>query len=121
MLTVSLTAVFAQQRQERQGRRDNNWRERVRSEKIAFLTSEMELTESEAQVFWPIYNELQQKQREGFDAIRKAYDAMEKGVKKGKNGKEMEKLVKDYIDAKEKNEGFETVYMNKLIKELLMY
>ena len=97
---------------------DNGWRERVRSEKVAFLTQEIDLTESEAQVFWPIYNEIQKAQREGFEAVQKAYTAMEKGVQEKKTGKEMEKLVHAYIDAKDKNDGIETKYMNKLLKAL---
>ena len=97
---------------------DNGWRERVRSEKVAFLTQEIDLTESEAQVFWPIYNEIQKAQREGFEAVQKAYSAMEKGVQEKKTGKEMEKLVHAYIDAKDKNDGIETKYMNKLLKAL---
>ena len=97
---------------------DNGWRERVRSEKVAFLTQEIDLTESEAQVFWPIYNEIQKSQRDGFEAVKNAYDAMAKGVEEKKSSKEMEKLVKAYIDAKEKNEGIETKYLNKLLKVL---
>ena len=97
---------------------DNGWRERVRSEKVAFLTEEIDLTESEAQVFWPIYNQIQKEQRDNFEAVRKAYDAMAKGVQDGKSGKEMEKLVKAYIDAQEQNSGFETKYLNKLMKAL---
>ena len=97
---------------------DNGWRERVRSEKVAFLTSEIDLTESEAQVFWPIYNQIQKEQRESFEAVQKAYDAMAKGVQEGKSSKEMDKLVKAYIDAKEKGEGVETKYLNKLLKAL---
>ena len=97
---------------------DNGWRERVRSEKVAFLTQEIDLTESEAQVFWPIYNEIQKAQRESFETTQKAYDAMAKGVADGKTGKEMEKLVNAYIDARDKNAGIETKYMNKLLKAL---
>ena len=97
---------------------DNGWRERVRSEKVAFLTSEIDLTESEAQVFWPIYNQIQKEQRENFEAVQKAFDAMAKGVQEGKSAKEMDKLVKAYIDAKEKGEGVETKYLNKLMKAL---
>ena len=97
---------------------DNGWRERVRSEKVAFLTDEIDLTESEAQVFWPIYNQIQKDQRESFETVKKAYDAMAKGVQDGKSGKEMEKLVNAYIDAKEKSEGIETKYLNKLMKAL---
>jgi Spy/CpxP family protein refolding chaperone len=117
-LTVLAAGAFAQgpQRVRRGG--EEGWRERVRAEKVAFLTEQIDLTESEAQVFWPIYNEIQKAQRESFEAVKKAYDAMEKGVQDGKTGKEMEKLVKAYVEAKEKNEGFETKYMNKLLKAL---
>ena len=43
---------------------------------------------------------------------------MEKGVQEGKTGKDMEKLVKAYVDAKEQNEGIETKALNKLLKAL---
>ena len=117
-LVVLSMGVSAQNHQGQRRGGDKGWRERVRAEKVAFLTQEIDLTESEAQVFWPIYNEIQKAQREGFEEVKKAYDAMAKGVEEKKDGKEMEKLVKAYIDAKEKNEGIETKYLNKLLKEL---
>ena len=117
-LVVLSMGAFAQGPQGPRRGADNGWRERVRAEKVAFLTEEIDLTESEAQVFWPIYNEIQKSQREGFDAVQKAYAAMAKGVQEKKSGKEMEKLVKAYIDAKEQNEGIETKYLNKLLKVL---
>ena len=120
-LAVFAAGAFAQAPQSPQGPRrggDNGWRERVRSEKVAFLTQEIDLTESEAQVFWPIYNEIQKAQRENFEAVQKAYMAMEKGVQEKKTGKEMEKLVHAYIDAKDKSDGIETKYLNKLLKAL---
>ena len=117
-LVVLSMGAFAQGPQGPRRGGDNGWRERVRAEKVAFLTEEIDLTESEAQVFWPIYNEIQKSQRDGFEAVKNAYDAMAKGVEEKKSGKEMEKLVKAYIDAKEKNEGIETKYLNKLLKVL---
>ena len=117
LMVLSLGA-FAQGPQGPRRGADNGWRERVRAEKVAFLTEEIDLTESEAQVFWPIYNEIQKAQRDGFEAVKNAYDAMAKGVEEKKGSKEMEKLVKAYIDAKEKNEGIETKYLNKLLKVL---
>ena len=117
-LVVLSMGAFAQGPQGPRRGGDNGWRERVRAEKVAFLTEEIDLTESEAQVFWPIYNEIQKSQREGFEAVKNAYDAMVKGVEEKKGSKEMEKLVKAYIDAKEKNEGIETKYLNKLMKAL---
>lgn len=121
LLAVLATGALAQEQQQqrgRHGRGGEGWRERVRAEKVAFLTEQIDLTESEAQVFWPIYNQLQNEQRESFEAVRKAYEAMEKGVNEGKTGKEMEKLVEAYVDAKDKNEGIETKYLNKLMKAL---
>ena len=117
-LMVLSMGAFAQGPQGPRRGADNGWRERVRAEKVAFLTEEIDLTESEAQVFWPIYNEIQKAQRDGFEAVKNAYDAMAKGVEEKKGSKEMEKLVKAYIDAKEKNEGIETKYLNKLLKVL---
>ena len=117
-LAIFAVGAFAQGPQGPRRGGDDGWRERVRSEKVAFLTQEIDLTESEAQVFWPIYNEIQKAQRESFDAVQKAYMAMEKGVQEKKSGKEMEKLVHAYIDAKDKNDGIETKYMNKLLKAL---
>ena len=119
LLSIALAAgaAWGQPQGQRQGR-GGDWRERVRAEKVAFLTEEIDLTESEAQVFWPIYNQIQKDQRESFEEVRKAYEAMEKGVKEGKTGKEMEKLVKAYVDAKDKNDGIETKAFNKLMKAL---
>ena len=117
-LVVLSMGAFAQGPQGPRRGADNGWRERVRAEKVAFLTEEIDLTESEAQVFWPIYNEIQKSERDYFEAEKKAYAAMAKGVEEKKSSKEMEKLVKAYIDAKEKNEGIETKYLNKLLKVL---
>ena len=117
-LVVLSMGAFAQGPQGPRRGADNGWRERVRAEKVAFLTEEIDLTESEAQVFWPIYNEIQKSQRDSFEEVKNAYDAMVKGVEEKKGSKEMEKLVKAYIDAKEKNEGIETKYLNKLLKVL---
>ena len=120
-LAILSAGAFAQGNQRPQpprGGNDNGWRERVRAEKVAFLTAEIDLTESEAQVFWPIYNEIQKAERESFEAVRVAYDAMAKGVAEKKSGKEMEKLVHAYIDAKDKSDGIETKYLNKLMKAL---
>ena len=120
-LALLSAGAFAQGNQRPQpprGGNDNGWRERVRAEKVAFLTAEIDLTESEAQVFWPIYNEIQKAERDSFEAVRVAYEAMAKGVAEKKSGKEMEKLVHAYIDAKDKSDGIETKYLNKLLKAL---
>lgn len=51
-------------------------RERIKAQKVAFITERIELTPKEAQKFWPIYNayeeQLEPLRRNGFKAIIKA-------------------------------------------------
>ena len=37
----------------------NDWREKIKAEKVAFLTTRMDLTPQEAEKFWPVYNQLE--------------------------------------------------------------
>ena len=53
-------------------------REKYRSEKIAFLTDELELTPQEAQKFWPVYNEFEQKKWEAQKARREIEKKIDK-------------------------------------------
>lgn len=43
---------------------DSERRARIESQRVAFITTELELTTEEAKVFWPIYNEYKKKERE---------------------------------------------------------
>lgn len=43
------------------GQNHNNRRERIKTQKIAFITSKLQLTPEEAQQFWPVYNEFDNK------------------------------------------------------------
>ena len=58
----------------------------------------------------------------GFDDMLDAFDddpeALKAAIAIAVPESAMEKLVKAYIDAKEKNEGIETKYLNKLLKVL---
>jgi hypothetical protein len=42
-----------------QGTEDGN--EKIKAQKVAFITQKLSLTPQEAQVFWPVYNEYDQK------------------------------------------------------------
>lgn len=41
-----------------------NRRKQIEAQKVAFITSELNLTPEEAQVFWPVYNQAQGEQKE---------------------------------------------------------
>lgn len=93
------------------------WQERIQSEKIAFLTNEMQLTPKEAQVFWPVYNEAQKEQEAIISEALKAYGALDKAVREGKSGKEIEALLKDYANALDKDTT-SSKYVEKYLKIL---
>ena len=59
----------------------DQWRERVRAEQVAFITSELNLTEAEAQAFWPVYNDIQSKRREAFQASMNAFSELKASEK----------------------------------------
>lgn len=52
---------------------DNNWKEKIKSEKIAFLTMEMDITPQEAQAFWPLYNLIEKERDAAFQNIFKTH------------------------------------------------
>lgn len=51
---------FAQIRGERQ---QDNMRQKIEAQKVAFITNKLDLTPEEAQSFWPLYNEFEIKRK----------------------------------------------------------
>ena len=92
--TVLGSLAFAQKREEKDG-----WREKMRAEQVSFLTEQLNLTEAEAQAFWPVYNDIQKQRRESFEALQKAYVALEEGAE----GKDVSTLLDNYLKAKNAN------------------
>ncbi|MBQ9547981.1 MAG: hypothetical protein IJV01_02335 [Bacteroidales bacterium] len=72
----------------------------LQSEKIAFLTAELELTPEEAQRFWPVYNKAQDEIKSGNVAFREAQKALRAGIQEGKDEKEVKQLLSAYIKAR---------------------
>ena len=75
---VLVNAVaFAQPGNGKKGNKDDAWQERVRIEQISYIASELSLTESEAQAFWPVFNEVQNRNSEAFKASADAFKALQ--------------------------------------------
>lgn len=86
-------------------------RERIKAQKVAFITERLDLTPTEAQQFWPIYNEFEekvntmrrddlrdvrQKMREGNLTIAEAQDLLDQFMAVEENIHQAKKqLVKD--------------------------
>ena len=77
----------------------NDWKQKLMSEKVAFLTVEMGITPEEAQVFWPIYNEVSKKNDEAMQKVFSSYKALEQALNEGKGSKDIQKLLDAYLDA----------------------
>lgn len=92
----------------------DQWRERVRAEQVAFITSELNLTEAEAQAFWPVYNDIQSKRREAFQASMNAFSELQKGIE----SQDVEKLFNDYMDCKKASEKLEAEAVTRYKKVL---
>lgn len=94
------------------------WKEKMMSERVAFLTMEMNLTPEEAQAFWPIYNQIHTEKDKAMHDVFSAYKALEDAVKAGKPEKEISKLLDAYLAAKEKQSEIEKAADEKFRKVL---
>ena len=79
---------------------ENEWKERFKSKKIAFLTMEMNITPAEAQAFWPIYNEIEQKKDAALGQVIKTYKDLNAAVE-ANNQKEIDRCLTAYLKAQE--------------------
>ena len=73
-LTICLLPFLPMQLVSAQGRRHEEKSEKVMAAKVAFITSRLNLNTSQAQQFWPVYNE--------FEAERKKIRAQMKGLRR---------------------------------------
>jgi hypothetical protein len=88
--------------------------ERLEQLKIAFLTEQLDLSVSEGQSFWPVYNTFQ-KEKQGLDKKRK--DAMQ--VVKAKGDAVSEKEIRDAISAVHQSKTEEEALEKKFIEDCL--
>ena len=95
----------------RQGARD-----RIQSEHIAYLTSELELTPEEAEKFWPVYNKAHKEQMENNQEYRKALKALKLVLKEGKGESEVKTALEAYNQAKNEQRNVLADYEKDFIK-----
>lgn len=95
-----------------------DWKEKLQAEKIAFLTMEIGLTPQEAQVFWPVYNEINEEKDQAMYEAIKYYWEMSKAVEAGKPEKEIKTLLDKYLEAQEKQRKIDNDAADKYKKVL---
>lgn len=104
-----------------QGPRNNHqeeWKQKMQSEKIAFITTEVGLTPEEAQNFWPVYNELDKEKDNAVREVFRAYRAMDAAIKEGKSEKEINSLLDKYLAAQKQQRELDEKTVEKYRKIL---
>jgi hypothetical protein len=91
--------------------------EKIKAEKISFFTSKLDLTPSEAQAFWPVYNEFEKKR---FEIMQLKHDFERMPDEKVTNisSSEIEKMTNNYIGAFEKEAQLLKEYNKQFLKIL---
>ena len=117
-LIVVVLALFSLTRTAVSAHQEGDWQEKMRAERVAFLTTAMELTPAEAEKFWPVYNSMEAERRASFGKVMRAYKALSDGVAAGKTDKELEVLVNDYTTANKNSHSIEAKYTPQLVKVL---
>jgi hypothetical protein len=91
--------------------------EKIKAEKISFFTNKLDLNPSEAQAFWPVYNEFEKKR---FEIQRQMHDfeRMHSEDFAKLSDSEIEKMTNNYIGTFEKEAQLLKEY-NKLFLKVL--
>ena len=95
---LAATALFAQPQKPSEEQRKKDF-ERIKAEKIAFITSELDLSPEEAQVFWPVYNQCWKESMSAHKAMMDAFGEFRGPKGDALSEAELEKKLDAYIQA----------------------
>lgn len=95
-----------------------DWKERMQSEKIAFMTMEIGLTPEEAQDFWPIYNSVDDQLDKAMHETFVSFMELEKALNENKAEKEISKCLDRYLKALESQDDIRSESVSKYKKIL---
>ena len=99
-------------------KKDGDWRQRMMSEKIAFLTTEIGLTPEEGQTFWPVYNQISQEKDAAMRETFKMYKKLEEAIEAGRPEKDLKAQDKSRNIEKGANEKLSKVLSVEKIAKL---
>lgn len=96
----------------------NDWKQKMMSEKIAFLTVELDLTPEEAQTFWPVYNTVSTELDNAMQEIFKAYKALSNVIGENRPKAEISSMLDRYLAAQKKHREIEEGTLERYRKVL---
>lgn len=111
-LTLPTQRILAQEKDRK------DWQDKWKAEKVAYLTDAIELTSSEAERFWPVYNKCENEKNQCFRKSMEACKALEKAISAGKSDSELKELLDKYIDVQDNGKGIEKKYVAEYRKIL---
>lgn len=91
--------------------------ERIRSEKIAYFTAELDLSPEEAQVFWPVYNEFWKDYQSAHGKVMEAFRAL-RDIDENTADSKTESLIDNYVKAQKDESTVSARYSEKFKKVL---
>jgi len=97
---------------------NKGWKERMMAEKIAFFTTELDLTPKEAEVFWPVYNQICNEKDATFKEIHKAFKELERCTEDNADDATINKALDNYLNALAKNDTIDKASVAKYTKVL---
>lgn len=94
---------------------DNDRRERIKALKVAYLTEQLELSKTEAQQFWPVYNTFEEKEHE----LRKENYSKHKEINfESLSEQDAKKMIDDMVSAEKKKQELRENFIRDLQKIL---
>lgn len=87
-------------------------REKIKALKVAFITERLELTESEAQKFWPIYNAYESKK----DMQRKTSYTKQQQISEDMSEASANAILNDLITLEKNRQNTRIDYIQNLLK-----
>ncbi|CAN5323460.1 hypothetical protein BH09BAC1_BH09BAC1_29930 [soil metagenome] len=113
LLMFASLSTFAQGKNDS----DNIPHEKIKTLKIAYLTSKLNFTAEEAQAFWPLYNEYQDKKLAINQKRMNMGKAMKNDVEQFTDA-ELNKMLDEYIALRQQESNLEAEYLQKFRKVL---
>ncbi len=93
LLLLSSVSLYAQPKNDD----SKGWKDRIMSEKIAFLTTEANITPEEAQKFWPVYNQIWEERWASRRDVMDSFRNLDIAIKENKSSREISKLLDIYL------------------------
>ncbi len=113
MVALTLAFSFDSAAENNPQAQNDDWKDRVKSQKIAFITSEVGLTSAEAQVFWPVYNQLEEEQQKIFHKVGDSFKELEKALNEKASEAEVSSRLQAYTKALEQRSQFESSMVSR--------